>query len=529
MSNISDGNYTTDSFENTSTEYTITLILLCCTWIIIINSLVLVCLVLNKDAMHQFINMQLLGLSITDILVGITAIPMSLTHYITQNTVLCSAIINGYLVAQTATLYHAFGICFHRYITVKYRKSKTTRQCKGQLKRIIFHVAAIWCFVIGLVVIPCACYTKFDNSITECSLNTMFGDNYIKLLVVINTLLLVPQLGMNVLYISLFRYLSKKWRFKTRTIRNHDVVLLSGNRVNTTVNWSSYLAENKTSSRQIEETAVIEKADTVNNTVNTRLEETALVNKTKNASIKETLRVQHTMDDRLVETDALNRTMNDRLEENFTIISGDRNCVSNLVGVDNSMVSCSEISNSDLSHTEIMSNCKSCMDIPKTENDDPERKQKHTECNQNTSHDSLCVMNDGARKTLKVKIQVSQSFLENERHTLSESDNSCLNSTIRVTGKQATAPKDRTAKERDVLYTIGIILLLLNIFMTPLNLLFLTEMILDGFLSRKVKSILMCLALINSGLNPLVYAFKMKPFRDVLKHDKDRCYAFCRK
>ena len=367
MSNISGGNYTTVSFENTSTEYIITPILLCCTWIIIIISLVLVCLVLNKDAMHQFINMQLLGLSITDILVGITAIPMSLSHYITQNTVLCSVIINGYLVAQTATLYHAFGICFHRYITVKYRKSKTTRRCKGELKRIIFHVAAIWCFVIGLVVIPGACYTRFDNSITGCSLNTMFGDNYIKLLAVINTLLLVPQLGMNVLYISLFRYLSKKWRFKTRTIRNHDVVLLSANRVNTTAHGSSYPAENTTRSRQIEETAGVEKADTENNTVNTRHKEIAMVDNTKNASLKTTARVQHTMDYRLVETDALNRTMNDRLEENVAIISGDRNCVSNLLDVEKSMVSCSEISNSDLSHTEIITNCKSCMDMLKTE------------------------------------------------------------------------------------------------------------------------------------------------------------------
>ena len=80
-------------------------------------------------------------------------------------------------------------------------------------------------------------------------------------------------------------------------------------------------------------------------------------------------------------------------------------------------------------------------------------------------------------------------------------------------------------KERDVLCTIGIVLLLLNLCITPLNMTVLLELILDEPLSRKVKFIFMFLALVNSGLNPIVYAIKMKSFRDVVSRYKGKCVA----
>ena len=491
MPNITNGYNTTGVInkngKETSPEVVITSILLCCSWIISINCLVFVCLVLNRRAMKTFVNLQLLSFSITDIFVGITAIPESLTYYITPNTEVCFVIMYGYMVAQAATLFHAFGICLHRYITVKYRKLHAKKKDKGQLKRIILHVGVIWCLVIVLVAIPFASYARFDHSIAECSLNAVFGDNYIKFLAVINAVFLLPQAGMNVLYICLFRYLSEKWNFKARNKRTKQtVVLLSFSRFNTTVQASSSPTVNIDATRQFDEPA------TLNNIVNERRVENATVNSSNEKYIGLDLE-------------------------------------------DDPVKSCAEISKSDLPHTKISN---SYSDIHEEEYDSNEQNQMHNKLNPTAFVEPSYVNNHGSSNALGVPMKTAQySETEKEIRNMTESENQNASSFSSWTNisRQTAAPEGckpltcSSKKEREVLCTIGIILLLLNMFITPLNLLLLIELIHDGLLSRKVKFILMFLALINSGLNPLVYALKMKPFREVLKRHKDRCAAFCRK
>ena len=82
-------------------------------------------------------------------------------------------------------------------------------------------------------------------------------------------------------------------------------------------------------------------------------------------------------------------------------------------------------------------------------------------------------------------------------------------------------------KERDVLCTTGIVLVLLNICITPLNMTLLLDAMLDGSLSRKVKFTFMFWALVNSGLNPVVYVIKMKAFRNVMRRCMGRCVVIC--
>ena len=66
--------------------------------------------------------------------------------------------------------------------------------------------------------------------------------------------------------------------------------------------------------------------------------------------------------------------------------------------------------------------------------------------------------------------------------------------------------------QKDVLITIGLIILLLNIFMSPLNFVVFLELINGEYLSRKAKFGLMFMTLMNSGINPVIYAFRIKPF-----------------
>ena len=69
---------------------------------------------------------------------------------------------------------------------------------------------------------------------------------------------------------------------------------------------------------------------------------------------------------------------------------------------------------------------------------------------------------------------------------------------------------------------------MLHLCITPLNMTSILKIINDGPLSRKVKFILMVLALVNSGLNPIVYVIKMKSFRDLVSRNRDTCVAICR-
>ena len=58
--------------------------------------------------------------------------------------------------------------------------------------------------------------------------------------------------------------------------------------------------------------------------------------------------------------------------------------------------------------------------------------------------------------------------------------------------------------QRDVIITIGLLLIILNVFMTPLTFLAIVESLNAQLLSRQVKFIIIILALMNSALNPFV-------------------------
>ena len=81
-----------------------------------------------------------------------------------------------------------------------------------------------------------------------------------------------------------------------------------------------------------------------------------------------------------------------------------------------------------------------------------------------------------------------------------------------------------------VLVTIGILLVILNVFMTPLNFLILFETLHTGYLSRSVKFIFMNMAIFNSALNPLINVFRVRPFKEALKQKGIKlCGLFCRR
>ena len=490
MTNLTDGYNLTiqmnDILKETHAEVLVTIMIMCCIWIILVNSAVFVCLILHRHDMKTFVNMQLLSFSITDIFVGMSAIPGSLTLYITPSIEVCTFIMYTYFVAQTATLYHAFGICVHRYVTVKYRQLHAKRKQKGQLKRVIIHVIVIWLLSIGLVVIPVASFATFDQSITECSLNTIFQENYIKLLAVLNVVLLLPQVGTNVVYVCLYRYLSAKWKFNDRTkLRKQEINPLTNRCLNTTMKAASDTMLNNSEYQRFNELTVDTKSEVID--VNVRM---------------------------LKSDKHLNGTS--------CVLGSDTNVS------DDKMAYLKPRTNLSIA-------CKDHLIAPQNGNVTDVSDPKQTKYDERAVAEHLDPYCDVPQIALNVSVNAEQCLqTERDSRNIPETDNqnaSSYSSWANIS-RQITSPDRRKSsgpqREKEVLCTIGIILILLNIFITPLNLLFVTELIHDGFLSRNTKFVLMFLALVNSGLNPLVYAFKMKPFKDALKCRKDKCAALCR-
>ena len=106
------------------------------------------------------------------------------------------------------------------------------------------------------------------------------------------------------------------------------------------------------------------------------------------------------------------------------------------------------------------------------------------------------------------------SYNDNAGNQANDTNDQAQKSKIRHFQKAEN--KDRklgVSGQRDVIITIGLLLIILNVFMTPLTFLAIVESLNAQLLSRQVKFIIMILALMNSAINPFVYIARIKPFR----------------
>lgn len=74
--------------------------------------------------------------------------------------------------------------------------------------------------------------------------------------------------------------------------------------------------------------------------------------------------------------------------------------------------------------------------------------------------------------------------------------------------------RQKFGDQKRIMVTIGILLLVLNICVTPLDMLFVIERRTSSLLSRRVKFLLLAMSLMNSAINPLIYAFRLHLFRE---------------
>ena len=107
------------------------IVILISIWTVLVNGLVFVCLVSSRNVLKHNVNVQLLSLSLTDMLVGITMLSPVLAAILNlfSRSEPCSVILYMYFVAQAATIYHTFLICVHRLRVIR-RKSNAKHSNK---------------------------------------------------------------------------------------------------------------------------------------------------------------------------------------------------------------------------------------------------------------------------------------------------------------------------------------------------------------------------------------------------------------
>ena len=182
-------------------------------WIIFVNCLVLGCLLFSRHALKNFVNLQILSFSFTDILVGFSSILMIMTYPLTKAFPYfeaCAAIFYSFGVSQSATLYHALGICIHRFVTIKRISGSNGINSRGMYKKILMQVSLTWIACIIITAIPFIAFGRFGKPLGECSLHHIFQDKYMAYIIFFNIFFITPQIGMTVIYIDMFRFLIRK-------------------------------------------------------------------------------------------------------------------------------------------------------------------------------------------------------------------------------------------------------------------------------------------------------------------------------
>ena len=133
-----------------------------------------------------------------------------------------------------------------------------------------------------------------------------------------------------------------------------------------------------------------------------------------------------------------------------------------------------------------------------------ENDEKNTKPNENKLQ-KIGEKDDSNAKPI-TKTWKNVSYNDNTGNKANDTNDQARKSKIRHFQKAEN--KDRkldVSGQMDVIITIGLLLIILNVFMTPLTFLAIVESLNAQLLSRQVKFIIMILALMNSAINPFVY------------------------
>ena len=147
-------------------------------WIIVFNSFVVLRLLKNKQRLIQnTFTLQILTLSVSDFFVGLTTLPVYVTGFtsdVSYEHCLYRFVI--LLSAQAVEQFHIFGICINR-VSVIYQLT-TPRKISGNRGVVAIYLLVNWVVFLAIYSVPFGIWGKYRHTLTICSLNELFQDNY---------------------------------------------------------------------------------------------------------------------------------------------------------------------------------------------------------------------------------------------------------------------------------------------------------------------------------------------------------------
>ena len=455
-----------NAYDSAVTPYTrllVLVMLLFALFITVVNGCILICLLMSKHALKNFINVQILSLSITDMAVGILAIPVTLTLKIMSAfpyTEICAGIFYLYTVAQSANLFHALGICVHRLLAIKRQtRNKNNGYSKHKFKWLLCEILLIWIASAVILAIPFAVYGDFgERLLTTCSINAIFGENYKKGVSFMSGTFFMSQISMTVIYIYMFRFLLTTWH-----------------RPNVNSDHSQRRKDIK------ESESISFKKDT---------------STTTNATTSDSRRG-------LSATTSSYSTLDDKSTQ-VNLLVAPSTALPPITNIDKNKTDQMYDARSNKRGLDLSLNISSGSNLNEVDPVTTERRNSHSS-NVADQHSDIItkpelILNEGERGEDTI------SFL----HTSSTQQ------------PLSDANARRFKRQRDVLVTIGIILLVTNIALTPFNVLLFFEIVSDVSVDRKIRFGAVCLSLMNSALNPFIYACRIQPFKEAFKDNVDR-------
>ena len=468
--------------------------------IISVNMFVVVCLIVNiKPLSNNFVNIQILSFSITDMIVGITAIPVVLSFKITASFPyyeVCAAVMFLYCCAQAANLVHTFVICVHRLIIIKRWAFCNETHPKKVGKTILIQILFIW-FVSGLICsVPFFIYGRSGYIIRECSLNNLFGENYVFAVTIVDVIVVSLQIFVNALYIYLYRFISNTWKLiqPSHSFNNIPSTLNAEH----SMHWAI--------SRKHDDYAPKVKLN------KSAMATSSFQTATKVSKAQPALNSCRKMNLSMPNLEIYNTDFNDDNGEIYNSVKRNNNDLiqnTNISGIPGSPIAHRITNNSvDLGDS-------ACHRL--------EGKGKLIALQMDLVESRKNILSRTVLTQLPSKFQRSRSVPTHLNKIVRKCDYGSI--TEKHETKENNRRKGHTGfkGQREVLITIGIILLVLNICITPINVIFLIELSTDYSLSRDVKFVFMAMALLNSALDPFIYALRIKQFKESLRKTFIKC------
>ena len=96
--------------------------------------------------------------------------------------------------------------------------------------------------------------------------------------------------------------------------------------------------------------------------------------------------------------------------------------------------------------------------------------------------------------------------------------------TSKVEQNQTSHSRLGLEKQKRVMVTFGLLLVSLNVFMTPFDFFAVFEIFNNGRVSRGFRLTFVAMAMLNSALNPLINIWRIKPFRVVMREKVTKIY-----